>query len=170
MAPFIATSMESLTDERVPAEDLFVGIDQLIDEVVEASNDRQRVGACVRYLTRSIDLDRSNSLVQRAAQCITQANGQISVEALATLTGTSRRSLQLAFKNEVGTSPKMYCRIARFRHLYDVVSNHGLSEYWAQAALDSGFFDQSHLIRDFRRFAGEPPDSFLAKSRNSLIR
>ena len=33
---------------------------------------------------------------------------------------------------------------------------------WVQIALESGFFDQSHLIRDFRRFAGDSPDSFLS--------
>jgi AraC-like DNA-binding protein len=56
----------------------------------------------------------------------------------------------------------MYCRITRFRHLLNAVSENGASVNWVQIALDSGFFDQPHLIRDFRRFAGDSPTSFLA--------
>jgi len=162
MAPFISTSMQSLTDARVPAEDLFVDIDQLIEEIEESSNDAQRVAACNRFLFRSIDLDRENSCLRRALESIVLARGCISVESLATLMGTSRRSLELAFQRAVGTSPKMYCRITRFRHIFDAVSENGPLVNWVQIALDSGFFDQSHLIHDFRRFAGESPTSFLA--------
>ena len=83
------------------------------------------------------------------------------MERLATLLGTSRRSLELAFQKEVGTSPKMFCRITRFRHLFDAVSKNGPSVNWIQVALDSGFFDQSHLIRDFRQFAGRSLSAIL---------
>ena len=108
--------MQSLTDARVPAEELlFVDIDQLIEEIVESSNDAQRIAACNRFLIRSIDLDRENLCVRHALEAIILTRGQISVESLATLMGTSRRSLELAFQREVGTSPKMYCRITRFR-------------------------------------------------------
>lgn len=161
MAPFLSTSMQSLTDARVPAEDLFVDIDQLIEDIAESSNDAQRLASCNRFLIRSIDFDRSNSYVRCALESIMQTRGRTSVESLATLVGTSRRSLELAFQKEVGTSPKMYCRITRFRHLFDAMSENGSSVNWVQIALDTGFFDQSHLIRDFRRFAGNSPTSFL---------
>ena len=162
MAPFLSNPMQSITDMRVPAEKLFVDIDQLTDEIMESSNDAQRVTACNRFLIRSIDFNRENISVRRALEKIQLTRGRISVESLATLMGTSRRSLELAFQKDVGTSPKMYCRITRFRHLFDAVSANGPSVNWIQIALDSGFFDQSHLIRDFRRFAGDSPTSFLA--------
>ena len=162
MAPFLSTSMQALTDARVPAENTFVDVDQLIEEIAESSNDAQRIAACNRFLIRSIDLDRENVCIRRALESIMLTRGRISVESLATLTGTSRRSLELAFQREVGTSPKMYCRITRFRHILDAMSENGPSVNWVQIALDSGFFDQSHLIRDFRRFAGDSPTSFLA--------
>lgn len=162
MAPFLAASMQSLTDARVPAEDLFVDIDRLIEDIVESSNDAQRIAACNRFLMRSIDLDREDSSIRRALDKVMHTCGNISVESLCTLMGTSRRSLELAFQREVGTSPKMYCRITRFRHLFDAMSESGPSVNWLQIALESGFFDQPHMIRDFRRFAGDSPTSFLA--------
>lgn len=161
MAPFLSTSMQSLTDARVPAEDLFDDVDQLIEEVVESSNDAQRIAACNRFLIRSIDPDRESLRVRRALEHIMLTRGQISVETLASRTGTSRRSLELAFQREVGASPKMYSRITRFRHAYDAMLHSGPSVNWVQVALDSGFFDQPHMIRDFRQFAGASPTSFL---------
>ncbi len=162
MAPFLATSMQELTDARVPAEDLFADVDELIEGIADSTNDAQRIAACSRFLLRSLDLDREHLSVRRALETIELARGHITVEALATLMGRSRRSSELAFQRVVGTSPKMYCRIMRFRHLIDAMSEDGQSVNWVQVALDLGFFDQSHLIRDFRRFAGASPTSFLA--------
>lgn len=162
MASFLSTSMQSLTDARVDAADLFGDIDQLIEEIVDASNDVQRVAACNRFLIRSIDLDRENRFVQRSLERIMLTRGRVSVESLATLMGKSRRSLEMDFQREVGLSPKMYCRIIRFRRIFDALSESGPSADWVQIALNSGFFDQSHLIRDFRQFAGSSPTSFFA--------
>lgn len=161
MAPFLSNAMQSLTDARVPAEELFVDIDQLMEEIMESTTDAQRVAACNRFLMRSIDFGRDNTCVRRALEKIRETRGSVSVETLANLMGTSRRSLELSFNKEVGTSPKMYCRITRFRHLFDAISENGPSVNWVQVALDSGFFDQSHLNGDFRRFAGDSPTSFL---------
>ena len=161
MAPFLSAPMQSLTDVRVPAEDLFVDVNQLVEEIAESSNDSQRIMACKKFLIRSIDLNRESLHVRHALEKIMLTKGSISVEALATLLGRSRRSLELAFQREVGTSPKMFCRITRFRHVFDAVSYTDSSVNWVRTALDSGFFDQSHLIRDFRQFADASPTSFL---------
>ena len=155
--------MHALTDARLPVADLFPEVDELIEGVVASPNDAQRIAACSRFLLRSLDHGRQNLCVRPALECIMRSRGQVSVEDLATLMGRSRRSLELAFQREVGTSPKMYCRITRFRSIVDAVSIDGPSADWVQLALDSGFFDQSHLIRDFRRFAGAAPTSFLAQ-------
>ena len=163
MAPFLTTPMQLLTDARVPAEELFDHIDPFIEEIVESSNDAQRIAACHRFLIRSIDPVRETASVRRALQSIMHTRGSISVESLAALAGTSRRSLELAFQREIGTSPKMYCRIIRFRTLVDAVADDRASVNWARVALDCGFFDQSHMIRDFHQFTGESPTAFLAE-------
>lgn len=162
MTPFIRDSMQVLTDSRCPAEDLFANVDSLTDKVMRASNDAQRIEACVRFLRDAVKSERDNTSIRRAIEAISRSHGKITVESLATLTGRSRRSLELQFRQEVGISPKMFCRTIRFRHLYDSVSE-SPQLGWVQTALDSGFFDQSHLIRDFRQFAGDSPASFLTK-------
>ena len=71
-----------------PPKSLFVDIDQLIEEIVESSNDAQRIAACNRFLIRSIELDRENFCVRRALESIMLTRGRIPVESLATLIGT----------------------------------------------------------------------------------
>ncbi|HBE69029.1 MAG TPA: hypothetical protein DDW52_12845 [Planctomycetaceae bacterium] len=154
--------MRTLTDAQIPAHELFEDIDPLIEAIQESLTDAQRVAACNRFLMRTICGDAEDFGVGKAVDRIMQAGGCISVESLADLSGKSLRSLELAFQRVIGTSPKMFCRIARFRYVYDSVSESAPSADWVRIALDAGFFDQSHLIRDFRRFSGESPTAFLA--------
>jgi len=57
--------------------------------------------------------------------------------------------------NEVGLGPKLLCRILRFQQVFRAVER--ADKNWARIAADCGYHDQSHLIRDFRQFAGQTP-------------
>lgn len=162
MAPFLSASMHSISDIRVSAENMFTETDKFIEEIINSANDKHRIAACYRFLIGSMHPTCRNFSVRHALDLIIQSRGTISVKHLASTIGVSKRSLELAFREEVGTSPKMFCRITRFRRVFDEVSKETSSVDWIQTALDSGFFDQSHLIRDFHRFSGRSPTSFLA--------
>jgi methylphosphotriester-DNA--protein-cysteine methyltransferase len=64
------------------------------------------------------------------------------------------------FREHVGLPPKVVARILRFEHLVARLDDAG-SASWSARALDGGFFDQSHLIRDFAEFAGCSPGAYL---------
>jgi AraC-like DNA-binding protein len=82
--------------------------------------------------------------------------GAVRIAALARELGWSERRLERAFAENVGVSPKLFARIARFEALLAHVRS-GASASWADAALALGYADQSHLVRDVRQFAGVPP-------------
>jgi AraC-like DNA-binding protein len=65
------------------------------------------------------------------------------------------RFIQL-FHEHVGLTPKLFARIRRFRHALARMEG-SLPVHWAGLAADCGYFDQAHLIRDFRAFAGATP-------------
>ena len=74
--------------------------------------------------------------------------------------GVSQRTFINTFAREVGITPKLYCRVRRFQRLLRSV--HGRDDVdWAEAALACGYFDQPHLNRDFREFAGMSPSMYL---------
>lgn len=68
---------------------------------------------------------------------------------------SSKRFIRL-FHNTVGLTPKLFCRIQRFQSVLDRIIGDD-DGGWVSVALDAGYFDQSHLIRDFRSFTGVTP-------------
>lgn len=83
------------------------------------------------------------------------------VAALVAASGRSHRRFIAGFRDAAGLSPKRYARVQRFKRLLRALAATPRPD-WAQLALDGGYFDQSHLIREFREFAGVSPRAYLA--------
>lgn len=81
------------------------------------------------------------------------------IAAIADETGLSHRSFIELFRDQVGLTPKAFCRVRRFQ--YVLQSIHGAPQVdWAQVALESGYYDQAHFIHDFRSFSGLTPRQY----------
>jgi AraC-like DNA-binding protein len=78
------------------------------------------------------------------------------VAAVADDLGVSERHLRNRFAAAVGVSPKHYARIQRVRRVLDGIG----SAPWAELAAQAGFYDQSHLGREFRQLMGVSPGAF----------
>jgi len=74
--------------------------------------------------------------------------------------GLSQRRFSEVFKTEVGLTPKLLHRVQRFQRVL-ALARRATAPDWSRLALDCGFFDQSHLIRDFVAFSGFSPAEFL---------
>lgn len=87
-------------------------------------------------------------------------NAPVNVGALAHALGISHRSLILGFRDHIGLTPRTTMRIARFsRALAAIAGDPQVS--LASLAADCGYYDQPHLYRDFRQFAGITPAGYL---------
>lgn len=69
----------------------------------------------------------------------------------------SQQTLIHRFRERTGLTPKAFSRIERFQRL---LRNQRYGTSWSAAALDAGYFDQSHMVREFRRFAGLSPSEY----------
>ena len=74
---------------------------------------------------------------------------------------SSRRFIQV-FSEEVGLTPKLFCRVQRFQEVLHLVEK-GQQIEWTQIALNCGYFDQAHFIHDFRAFSGLSPRAYLTQ-------
>jgi transcriptional regulator GlxA family with amidase domain len=92
---------------------------------------------------------------------LNEADGQLSIKALAEEIGCSQKHLITLFRNAVGTTPKNYCRLLRFEKALGFMQGSSAPD-WADIALACGYYDQPHFIREFRAFAGETPNMFKA--------
>jgi AraC-like DNA-binding protein len=74
--------------------------------------------------------------------------------------GLSQRRFIEVFKAEVGMTPKLFSRIQRFQQTRTFIQHHP-SINWADLAVDLGYFDQSHFIREFLEFSGLSPSDYI---------
>jgi AraC-like DNA-binding protein len=80
--------------------------------------------------------------------------------------GLSRRRFSQLFREQVGTTPKLYCRLRRFTWVVQQLST-GNEVDWADVAQAAGYSDQAHLAHDFREFSGLSPAALLRTDRPS---
>jgi AraC-like DNA-binding protein len=88
--------------------------------------------------------------------------GRVRVGDLARELGWSRKRLAARFREQIGLPAKACARILRFRRAVRLLERDDVTRF-TEIALDCGYFDQAHLNRDFRRFAGSTPSEFLAR-------
>jgi AraC-like DNA-binding protein len=100
---------------------------------------------------------RKDPMIDEAVRLL---SASLDVGAAANYLGVSSRQLERRFQARVGISPKRFARIRRFQRVFPAMETEGAG--WVDAAAECGYYDQAHLIRDFREFAGEPPAALLA--------
>ncbi|MGH9775276.1 MAG: helix-turn-helix domain-containing protein [Candidatus Acidiferrales bacterium] len=88
------------------------------------------------------------------------------VRELAREAGLSRRRFGQLFREQIGLTPKLYCRVQRFQNALKKIAS-GAFVDWAQLALAAGYFDQAHLSHEFRDFSGLSPNAYLVGSHRS---
>jgi AraC-like DNA-binding protein len=98
--------------------------------------------------------------ISAAVSAFESTAGAAEVAEVADQVGLSSRQLQRRFRRAVGISPKLFSRMQRFQRVFQTMETQALN--WVDAAIECGYYDQAHLIRDFREFSGKAPMSLLA--------
>ena len=88
------------------------------------------------------------------------SRGRSSIASIVQEVGWSQRHFIAQFKHEIGVSPKVFARMLRFGRVVRAIRG-GQTADLADLAFASGYYDQSHLSRDVREFAGTTPGELL---------
>jgi AraC-like DNA-binding protein len=155
----------------VPAAELIDRIVPLSDLWSAATADRfldlgstLGSGACLTLLRDSlvaqIGRTRSDAVGLTAAQMMIRCAGRVSIDHMAKHHGLSRRQFTRRFSEISGLTPKRFARISRFQKLVQVLLSTDVQQ-WASVPSAVGFYDQAHMINEFRRFAGSSPTTFF---------
>ncbi|MEH6344354.1 MAG: helix-turn-helix transcriptional regulator [Bermanella sp.] len=86
-------------------------------------------------------------------------NSQLGLTELSEQLGVSVRDIQRLFKQYVGVTPNVYMRLNKINQLKTKIANNEFSTL-TELAIDSGYFDQAHFIRDFKLFMQETPKQY----------
>jgi AraC-like DNA-binding protein len=103
----------------------------------------------------------TNPMVDFALRRFAAAPGLSTVREIARATGWSERRFSQVFREQVGFSPKVWCRIQRFQRTVRRL-HAGADIPWSRLALDCGFYDQSHFANEFRAFSGIDATTYSA--------
>lgn len=103
--------------------------------------------------------------VRWAVDRIAASGGRVPIEELAVQTGFTRKHLGNLFQQQVGLSPKSLARVHRFRSALEMLNRSNGEVPWAALAEQCGFYDQSHLINEFRRLTGFSPTELARRDR-----
>jgi AraC-like DNA-binding protein len=159
----LGVPMHELADRVVGIEDL-LGREgaELPERLYEAGTWPARFALLDRLLARRLQEARPPAPgVEHAWWRLVGTHGGATVEALAEEVGWSRRHLFARFREHTGLPPKVFARILRFQHAASLLADtNGPS--LCEIALDCGYYDQAHLNRDFREFAGRTPTELMA--------
>lgn len=136
---------------------------QRLEEQLAATRDADSAvitlkAAIAERLEQGTCFDANTRLVQSAARRLESRNVTSVAEAL----GVSERHLRRVFSDVVGLSPKAYFKLIRFERALKAAKD-GRDSSWSDIAVDAGYYDQAHLITDFRSIAGATPREFLAE-------
>lgn len=140
-----------IVDAIVPLEDLWGSpARRLVEQCGNARGTPDRIRAIEAALPHAARPDP----VECAISFLALAEGSAGVEDLADEAGLSVRQFRRVCLEKAGLTPKLLARVLRFRH---AAARIHAAQSAVALALDCGYYDQAHLVRDFREFSGRTP-------------
>jgi len=161
-AALFRVAASTLTDRLVSLEDMWGrAASELRDELVASS-------------TAQIALRISRELEQRALSTVEPASarlarravrlleaGEVRVDNVAAQLGVTARHLRRAFIESIGIGPKDFARTVRLQRALRMTAT---SRDWGRIATAAGYYDQAHLIGDFKELVGLTPGAFVKRA------
>ena len=128
----------------------------LIEQINNTTSLEQKINVLEQFLLAQLSLHREDLIFEYCIEKITASTGRITVKELEKKTGYSSRWLNIKFNDKIGISPKNLSSIIRFNHYYQAFIK-GNTQSFSKNDFYELYYDQSHFIRDFKRFTGLPP-------------
>jgi len=164
--PFFRFGMSDLVDRVESLRAVGGGdISRIEDQLASANSFQERV-----VIAESLQVERLSHKqtfdpwLSNAVELISNCCGKSPISKIARDVGISERGLERRFRQSVGLTPKMFSRIVRFQRVLKAIE-HSKNPAIIDTALEFGYYDQSHLIHDFRQFSDTTPAAFLERAR-----
>ncbi|MFV0538646.1 MAG: DUF6597 domain-containing transcriptional factor [Dysgonomonas sp.] len=158
---FTRTPIYEFTDRRINlslAESIFD--ESFYSELPSKETVEERIQYIESYFIRNLkNMFQPESQIVYAVDLIRQTKGQLSLAEVASKSCLSLRYFERKFKATIGISPKTFSKITKFKHTITYFEKYP-SISLLDAAVDCGYYDQSHLIKDFKSLSGNLPSHF----------
>lgn len=157
--------MPQLVNQAAPLGDVVGPCGENLRSVIFAAGDFEaRADAAEAWLYDRLERARTGSAVDVAAWSLVRSGGARRIGDLADRLDLSARHFNRAFTARVGMPPKLFARISRLHRVLRAQAARP-DRTWTELALEAGYFDQSHFVRDCRELAGEAPGALFRETR-----
>ncbi|HYO93211.1 MAG TPA: helix-turn-helix domain-containing protein [Polyangiaceae bacterium] len=159
----LGVSAEYLEGQSVPASTLLGAAgDEALERIALASSASARLAAVMGFIERRAEQaeQRDDLFALTAAAWMRSRPDTLSLPALTARCGYSDRQIRRKFQESLGLSPKEYARTLRLR---SVLLRGTARANWAEIAASAGYYDQAHLVDDFKTALGVPPGAFFKR-------
>jgi AraC-like DNA-binding protein len=159
--PFLRTDAGELTNAHANLDDLWGSPAlELRERLYAAATPQQRFRIMENALRSRLHDDTEGRMQTKTALKMFALGGAgARIRAVSRELGFSQRRFIQTFRSHVGLTPKVFCRILRFQRAR-VLAEELEAPDWAQLAVACGYFDQSHLIKEFKEFSGSTPNIY----------
>lgn len=147
--------MHELADVALDAVDVFgPGVRDVYQQLLGTTHTDAALAHVQAFLLGALRARLPDALVVDAAHRLSAAQGSDALRHLPQHYGLSARRLQQRFQHQLGMAPKSFMRLMRFQRALRGLHQ---GDTCMDVAFDNGYSDQSHLVREFKAFAGIPP-------------
>lgn len=161
----ITVVLKDLIDQKLPLEDVWMEKEsRLLQRIREQKDFYQRIRIFLEEYTK-LENKREKpfgkiELLMTVKNMVYDSDGMIRVSEMAEKTGYSERYINKVFIEQMGFSPKMFCKIIQFQRSLEFL-NYGAPDKMTEAAVYLGYYDQAQFIKNFRTYAGITPKQYL---------
>ncbi|MGE0589972.1 MAG: DUF6597 domain-containing transcriptional factor [Cyclobacteriaceae bacterium] len=162
-APFLHLVMSELKDQFVTLESIYGSrVNSFTDQLGNETCWEGRIKRLEGFLVSELRFSSWtwDPVVNKLVNKVFEDKSRLNLSRYAGEVKYSERQVRRKFIDVVGINPSLFVRIIRFREIFKLRKQ---TNDWdlLGLALDSGYHDQSHFIRDFKQFAGQTPASFF---------
>ena len=153
----LGLSMAEMIDGSYDAADVFGNEMKELNEKMQEAYSFDAIKNVVElFLLKKVKSLKEILPFDKAMLELLRVEGNVSIEKIASMACLSLRQFERVSKERIGLPPKLFSRIVRFSKAYRLKEQiPGIS--WTKIAYECNYFDQMHLIRDFKQFAGVAP-------------
>lgn len=153
----LGVSLSEMIDGSFDAEDVFgAAMKEVNNRLQEADGFDAMKDVVEQFLLQKVKSIKQSVPFDKAMLALLNNDGIVPIEKIASLACLSVRQFERVSKERIGLPPKLFARIIRFSKAYRLRENHPAIS-WTKIAYECNYFDQMHLIRDFKQFAGVAP-------------
>jgi AraC-like DNA-binding protein len=163
--------LDELSNLHVPLAELWRSdAAELRERVLDAPTAEAKLEAAQRVLSARLArvMRPPHPATGRAARRIDAVPEGCRIAELSETFGLSQRRFEQIFRADIGMTPKAYQRLQRFRRALARIED-AAGVGWAAFARDCGYYDQAHLINDFRAHSGLTPPEYLASRAGAFV-